>query len=61
NRYHGGNYNQFRIGLIERLGIEKVEQIEADQRPRHYSKDGLRRIKKIFNKKARMLEKRKGL
>ncbi|HII3699428.1 TPA: recombination protein NinG, partial [Pasteurella multocida] len=45
----------------ERLGIEKVEQIEADQRPRHYSKDGLRRIKKIFNKKARMLEKRKGL
>ncbi|HHE3608638.1 TPA: recombination protein NinG [Pasteurella multocida] len=60
NRYHGGNYHQFRIGLIERLGIEKVEQIEADQRPRHYSKDDLRRIKKIFNKKARMLEKRKG-
>ncbi|NNI36476.1 recombinase NinG, partial [Pasteurella multocida] len=30
-------------------------------RPRHYSKDDLRRIKKIFNKKARMLEKRKGL
>ncbi|NNI30146.1 recombinase NinG, partial [Pasteurella multocida] len=25
------------------------------------SKDDLRRIKKIFNKKARMLEKRKGL
>ncbi|MDY0633231.1 recombination protein NinG, partial [Pasteurella multocida] len=50
----------FRIGLIERLGIEKVEQIEADQRPRHYSKDDLRRIKKIFNKKSRMLEKRKG-
>ncbi|UEA17477.1 recombination protein NinG [Pasteurella canis] len=61
NLYHGGNYHQFRIGLIERLGIEKVEQIEADQRPRHYSKDDLRRIKKIFNKKARMLEKRKGL
>ncbi|HHE3622244.1 TPA: recombination protein NinG [Pasteurella multocida] len=61
NRYHGGNYHQFRIGLIERLGIEKVEQIEADQRPRHYSKDDLRRIKKIFNKKSRMLEKRKGL
>ncbi|HDR1925715.1 TPA: recombination protein NinG [Pasteurella multocida] len=61
NRYHGGNYHQFRIGLIERLGVEKVEQIEADQRPRHYSKDDLRRIKKIFNKKARMLEKRKGL
>ncbi|ARB76481.1 recombination protein NinG [Pasteurella multocida] len=61
NRYHGGNYHQFRIGLIERLGVEKVEQIEADQRPRHYSKDDLRRIKKIFNKKSRMLEKRKGL
>ncbi|MDY0650411.1 recombination protein NinG, partial [Pasteurella multocida] len=49
NHHLGGNYHQFRIGLIERLGIEKVEQIEADQRPRHYSKDDLRRIKKIFN------------
>lgn len=60
NRYLGGNYQRFRIGLIERLGVGKVEQIESDSRPRHYSKDDLRRIKRIFSKKCRLLIKRKG-
>lgn len=59
NRYLGGNYHEYRIGLIERLGIEKVEAIEADQRPRHYSDEDLRRIKRIFNKKVNLLAKRK--
>lgn len=61
NRYLGGNYQQFRLGLIDRLGVEKVDAIEADQRARHYSKNNLRRIKQIFNKKCKLLEKRKGL
>lgn len=59
NRYLGGNYHEYRIGLIGRLGIEKVEAIEADQRPRHYSDEDLRRIKRIFNKKVNLLAKRK--
>ncbi|OOF39066.1 recombinase NinG [Rodentibacter mrazii] len=59
NRWGGGMYDQFRIGLVERLGAEKVEAIESDQRPRHYREDDLRRIKQIFAKKARMLEKRR--
>lgn len=59
NRYHGGNVHEYRIRLIERLGAEKVAQIETDSRPRHYSGDDLRRIKKIFNKKCRLMEKRK--
>ena len=61
NRYLGGNYQQFRLGLIDRLGVEKVDAIEADQRARHYSQNDLRRIKKIFSKKCKLLEKRKGL
>lgn len=61
NRYLGGNYQQFRLGLIDRLGVEKVEAIEKDQRARHYSKEDLRRIKRIFNKKCKFLEKRKGV
>lgn len=60
NRYLGGNYQQFRLGLIDRLGVAKVEKIEANNRSRHYSDDDLRRIKRIFNKKYRVLEKRKG-
>ncbi|RZN51779.1 recombinase NinG, partial [Avibacterium paragallinarum] len=41
-------------------GIEKVQEIENDQRPRHYSDDDLRRIKRIFERKAEWLEKRRG-
>ncbi|WKS98326.1 recombination protein NinG [Gallibacterium anatis] len=59
NRYLGGNYHEYRIGLIGRLGIDKVEAIESDQRPRHYSDEDLRRIKRIFNKKVNLLAKRK--
>ncbi|MFU2088970.1 recombination protein NinG [Avibacterium avium] len=58
NRWLGGNYHEYRVGLIERLGIEKVQEIENDQRPRHYSDDDLRRIKRIFERKAKWLEKR---
>lgn len=58
NRWLGGNYHEYRVGLIERLGIEKVREIESDQRPRHYSDDDLRRIKRIFEQKAKWLEKR---
>ncbi|POY47776.1 recombinase NinG, partial [Avibacterium paragallinarum] len=46
------------VGLIERLGIEKVREIESDQRPRHYSDEDLRRIKRIFERKVKLLEKR---
>ncbi|MGY6089257.1 recombination protein NinG [Avibacterium paragallinarum] len=58
NRWLGGNYHEYRVGLIERLGIEKVREIESDQRPRHYSDEDLRRIKRIFERKVKLLEKR---
>lgn len=61
NMYKSGNYSEYRVGLIQRFGIALVEQIEADQRSRHYSADDLRRIRDIFNRKARILEKRKGI
>lgn len=60
NRWLGGNYHEYRIRLIERLGAEKVEAIESDQRSRHYSDEDLRRIRLIFDRKAKYLEKRRG-
>lgn len=60
NRWLGGNYHEYRAGLVERLGLEKVKLIESDNRSRHYSDDDLRRIKKIFNQKARKLGRRRG-
>jgi len=57
NRYLGGNYSEYRIGLIERIGLERVERLENDNQVRRFDKDYLKRIKKIFAKRARIYEK----
>ena len=60
NRYLGGNYSQYRVGLIDRLGQGIVDKIEADNTPRHYSNDDLRRLRAVFLKKIKLLIKRRG-
>jgi len=55
NRHGYGAPSEYRKGLIARIGIEKVEMLEADQTPRKYSIDDLKRIARIFTKKARRL------
>lgn len=61
NRHLGGNYHEYRVGLIERLGIKKVEEIEADNRERKYTEEDLRQIKRIFTKKVKLIQKRRGV
>ena len=56
-----GNHIEYRKNLVELIGLERVEQLEADNEPRKYSKDDLRRIAKIFRKRARLYKKLKGL
>jgi len=60
NRELSGNIVEFRKRLIVRIGLEEVEKIENDQTIRRFEKDYLQRIKQIFNKKARLLDKRRG-
>lgn len=59
NRDLSGNASGFRMGLIERIGLEKVLMLEADNTPRKFDIEYLKRIKVIFTKKSRMLEKRR--
>ena len=61
NRYRGGNYSEMRKGVIERIGIEKVEALENDNKIKRFSKDYCERIKRIFNKKTRIAKKRLGI
>jgi len=56
-RLHG-NLIGFRQGLIERYGISHVEQLEADNEPRHYSPDDLDAIKKEYRALARQAKER---
>jgi hypothetical protein len=53
NRYLSGNVAEYRKGLIERIGIEKVEALEAMNAVGNIGKkeEYLIRIKKIFTKK----------
>lgn len=60
NRYQSGNVVEFRKGLIEKLGIKRVEQLECDNKPKKFTIGYLKRIKRIFNKRARFYEKRRG-
>jgi len=55
NRYLSGNSVEMRKGMVLRYGVALVDKIEADQRPRKYTADDLKRLTKIFKKKRKML------
>lgn len=58
NRDLGGSAVNFRKGLVERIGVERVEEIESMQWTAKWSIEYLQRLKKVMNKKARRLERR---
>ena len=57
NRQLSGNAVEYRIRLIERIGLERVERLEADNEPRKFDIDYLKRVKAIFTRRARHYEK----
>ena len=59
NRQLSGNAVEYRIRLIERIGLERVERLESDNAARRFDIPYLQRIKSIFTRKARALEKRR--
>ncbi len=46
----------YRISLIRRIGIEKVEQLENDNSIRKFDIEYLKRIRFLFNKKAKFYD-----
>jgi len=61
NIHQSGSSSNYRINLIYRIGIEKVEALECNNAYRKIDRVYCERIKKIFNKKARMKKKRLGI
>lgn len=57
NRQLSGNAVEYRIRLIQRIGLERVERLEQDNSPRKYTIDYLKRVKAIFTRRARHYEK----
>jgi len=55
NRYKQGESSGYRVGLIWRIGHEKVEWLENHDHQVEYSLEYLKRIKKIFTKKHKKI------
>ncbi|WHU44544.1 recombination protein NinG [Pseudomonas fulva] len=51
NRYLSGNVTEYRLGLIQRIGLAAVEALEADQTPRRYTIEDLQAIKALYRQK----------
>jgi len=55
NRWRSGNAVDYRLGLIKRIGLEAVEDLEANNDPRKYSIDELKAIKASYAAKLKEL------
>lgn len=57
NRELSGNLIPYRLNLIEKIGLQRVERIEHDNTVRKFSIEYLKRVKAIFTRRARHYEK----
>lgn len=55
NRDQSGNAVAYRLGLIARIGLARVEALEADNTPRKWTHDELRAIKRHYREKAKRI------
>ena len=53
NRWGAGRAVDYRLGLIGRIGLERVEALESDNAPHKWTRDELMAIRDTYRKKAR--------
>ena len=58
NRPGGATAAEYRSGLVERIGLSNVEELEADQESRRYRDDDYRRIRDEYRAKLKELKAR---
>lgn len=56
NRHGAGRAVDYRAGLIARIGLERVEALEADQAPRKYTISDLQAIEAAYKAKLKELQ-----
>jgi hypothetical protein len=56
NRYGAGRAVDYRRGLVDRIGLDALEALEADQTPRKWTVDELKAIRDLYRQKAKALE-----
>ena len=61
NAQLSGNLIEYRINLVKKLGIERVQWLEGNHPVRSFNIVYLRRIRKIFTKRAKHLARLRGV
>ena len=56
NRYGAGRAVDYRIGAVGRLGLQRIETLEAMNTTTKWTRDGLRAIKALYRAKWQQLE-----
>lgn len=56
NMGKSGNIVEYRIGLVKRIGADKVEWLEGPHQSKHYSVDDLKALTKHYRAEARRLK-----
>ena len=56
NRYGAGRAVDYRIGLIQRIGLDRVEALESDNTPRKWTREELIQIRDTYRQKRKELE-----
>jgi len=58
NSYLAANLIPYRINLISKLGLEKVEEIEANHTTKKYTVEYLQKLIRVFRKKIKLYERK---
>jgi isocitrate dehydrogenase kinase/phosphatase len=56
-----GNVVEYRIRLVNQIGAARVEALEQSNEARTFDIDYLRRVKRIFSRRARHYKRLRGL
>lgn len=56
NLWKSGNVVEYRIRLIQRIGLEAVERLEQDNQPRKWTREELIEIKRLYAEKLKQLK-----
>jgi len=56
NTEKGGNHHFYRIGLLQKIGLERVEKLEGPHEPAKYTIEDAKRIKALYRARTKEFE-----
>lgn len=59
NTHHSGNIGPYRINLIDKIGLQRVVELESDNNPHRYTREELDALRALYRAKLRALIKQR--